>query len=48
MVGWEFGRWDLVVDVSNLFDKHYAMEVAKDTSGKVTYRPGAPVRNNFV
>jgi len=43
MVGWERGHWDLSVDVANLFDKHYAMEVAKDTSGNVTYRPGAPV-----
>jgi len=42
MVGWEFGRWDLVVDVANLFDKHYAMEVAKGTTGDATYRPGAP------
>jgi iron complex outermembrane receptor protein len=43
MVGWENEQWDIVIDVDNLFNKHYAMEVAKDTSGKVTYRPGAPV-----
>jgi len=43
MLGWENEQWDFVFDIANLFDKHYAMEVAKDTSGRVTYRPGAPI-----
>ena len=43
MVGWESGPWDIVVDVANITNKHYAMEVTKDTTGKVTYRPGAPI-----
>lgn len=43
MLGWEKGRWDFVFDVANVLDKNYAMEVIKDTAGKTTYRPGAPV-----
>jgi iron complex outermembrane recepter protein len=41
MVGWEWVNWDLVVDISNLFDKRYAIEVTKDGS-ELAYRPGAP------
>lgn len=43
MVGWEKGPWDIVFDIANIFDKRYAMEVTKDTTGKVSYRPGAPI-----
>lgn len=43
MLGWEKGNWDIVVDISNVLNQHYAMEVSKDTSDKITYRPGAPI-----
>lgn len=32
----------LTLNVDNVFDKHYAMEVKKDTAGKVTYAAAAP------
>lgn len=41
MLGWERGPWDLVLDVSNLFDTKYAMEVTK-SAGALVFRPGAP------
>lgn len=41
MLGWESGPWDLVFDISNLFDKKYAMEVTKSDDDLV-FRPGAP------
>ena len=41
MLGWEKGPWDLVFNVSNLFDKDYAMEVTK-SGGDLKFRPGAP------
>ncbi len=41
MLGWEKGPWDLVLNVSNLFDKDYAMEVTKGGSD-LQFRPGAP------
>lgn len=41
MVGYEDRHWDITFDVNNLFDKHYAMEVTKDTATR--YRPGAPI-----
>jgi len=41
MLGWESGPWDLVLDVSNLFDEKYAMEVTK-SAGELVFRPGAP------
>lgn len=50
--GWEWVtnlsvayRWQahsLTLNVDNLFDQHYAFEVKKDTSGKVTYAAAAP------
>ncbi|MBL0224849.1 MAG: TonB-dependent receptor [Geobacteraceae bacterium] len=43
MVGYEDKHWDITVDVNNVFDKHYAMEVTKDSIGTERYRPGAPV-----
>jgi iron complex outermembrane receptor protein len=39
---WAFGRHELVLDVENVLDERYAMQVVKDTSGKVTYSAGAP------
>ncbi|MBT0664252.1 TonB-dependent receptor [Geobacter pelophilus] len=41
LVGYEDKHWDITFDVNNLFDKHYAMEVTKDTATR--YRPGAPI-----
>ena len=41
MLGWERGPWDLVLDVSNVFDQSYAMEVTK-SGGELRFRPGAP------
>lgn len=41
LVGWEKGPWDLSLDISNLFDKTYAMEVTK-SADDLLYRPGAP------
>jgi len=41
-VGWETQHWDFTFDVSNVFDKGYAIEVYKDSSGELRYYPGAP------
>jgi iron complex outermembrane receptor protein len=41
-VGYEKSRHSLTLNVDNLFDKHYAAEVKKDTSGKVTYTAASP------
>jgi len=43
MVGYEDKQWDITLDVNNVFDKHYAMEVTKDSTGNERYRPGSPV-----
>lgn len=43
MVGYEDSNWDITFDVNNVFDKHYAMEVTKDSVGVDRYRPGAPI-----
>lgn len=43
MVGYENRNWDFTVDINNLFDKHYAMEVTKDSTGAERFRPGAPL-----
>jgi iron complex outermembrane receptor protein len=42
MVGYEKKNFDVSFDVYNMLNKKYAMEVTKDTSNKVTYKPGAP------
>jgi len=42
MLGYEFGHFDLSVTVDNLFDKQYAVEVTKDTSGEKDYTPAIP------
>lgn len=43
MIGYEDKNWDVTFDVNNVFDKHYAMEVTKDSVGTDRYRPGAPI-----
>ena len=40
--GWETRHWEFSFDISNVFDKKYASEVYKDSSGKLRYYPGAP------
>lgn len=42
MVGYELGPHSLSLNVDNLFDKRYAVEVKKNTSGDKTYSAGAP------
>jgi len=42
LVGYEKKNLDISIDIYNIFDKRYAMEVTKDTSG-TKYRPGAPL-----
>lgn len=39
---WTFGPHELLLDLENLLDERYAMQVVKDTSGKVTYSAGTP------
>ena len=41
-VGYSRGNLDLSLMVDNLFDKKYAVEVTKDTSGVKRYTPGPP------
>ncbi|MDD4881732.1 MAG: TonB-dependent receptor [Gallionellaceae bacterium] len=41
-VGYERKGHSLTLNVDNLFDEHYAFEVKKDTSGKVTYTAAMP------
>ncbi len=41
-VGYAWGGHSLTFNADNLFDKRYAMEVKKDTSGRVTYMAAAP------
>ena len=42
LVGYETKKLDVSFDVSNLFNKRYAMEVTKESGGSAKYRPGAP------
>jgi len=42
MFGYTTGPHSLTLNVENLFDKRYATEVKKDTSGVKTYYAGAP------
>ncbi len=42
MIGFEKERFDIVVNAENLFDKQYATEVTKNTSGDKSYKPAAP------
>lgn len=41
-VGYEKKGHSLTLHADNLFDRHYAAEVKKDTSGRVTYTAAAP------
>ncbi|MEW6132522.1 MAG: TonB-dependent receptor [Pseudomonadota bacterium] len=41
-VGYQKGGHSLNLNIDNLFDKHYAIEVKKDTAGKVTYTAASP------
>lgn len=41
-IGWEQKNWSIIFDVKNITDKHYAMEVTKDTKGVLAFYPGAP------
>ncbi|GAB4408465.1 MAG: TonB-dependent receptor PqqU [Thermodesulfovibrionales bacterium] len=43
LIGYERKCFDISLDVQNLFDKRYAMEVTKETGGTTNYRPGAPL-----
>jgi iron complex outermembrane receptor protein len=40
--GWTFGKSELSLQAENLLDRRYAVQVSKDTSGKVSYAAGAP------
>lgn len=42
MVGYEKGPFEVYLNVDNLFDKQYAVEVEKDTQGVKRYTPAAP------
>ena len=42
MIGYEQGAFDITLNVDNLFDKQYAVEVQKDTQGKKLYNPATP------
>ena len=43
MLGYEKNSWDVTLDFANLFNRHYAMEVTKDSStNALRYRPAAP------
>jgi iron complex outermembrane receptor protein len=51
MLGYEKGHYDLSLNIDNLFDKRYAVEVTKDTSGVKDFKPAPPrlimVRFNY-
>ncbi|WP_136679648.1 TonB-dependent receptor [Neptunomonas sp. XY-337] len=41
-VSYATGPHDISLNIQNLFDKRYAVEVEKDTSGEKSFSPGAP------
>ncbi len=41
-IGWSGAHWDVSFNVENFFNKRYAIEVTKDTTGTARYVPGAP------
>ncbi len=43
LIGYEKKGLDIGIDIQNLFDKRYAMEVTKEVGGTTQYRPGAPL-----
>lgn len=42
MIGYERNNHNLQFNVNNIFDKYYAMEAARSTSGEETYKAAAP------
>jgi iron complex outermembrane recepter protein len=42
MIGYEWKAFDIRLNIDNLFDEYYAVEVEKDTSGVKRYTPAAP------
>ena len=42
MIGYERKAFDIGLNIDNLFDEYYAVEVEKDSSGKKRYTPAAP------
>ncbi len=42
MVGYETDKYDISLNVDNLFDDRYAVEATKDTRGTTEYTPAAP------
>lgn len=42
MLGYETSRYDFSVNIDNLFDDQYAVEVTKDLALVKSYKPGAP------
>lgn len=47
MIGYEMKAHNIQLNVNNLFDKYYAMEASKDTSGNETYK-AASSRNTML
>lgn len=46
MLGYETKKFDIALNVENVFDKHYAVEVSKDFEapiGELSYTPAAPI-----
>ncbi|WP_298751012.1 TonB-dependent receptor [uncultured Arcobacter sp.] len=43
MMGYSKKNHTIQLNINNLFDKHYAAEVQKDTSGVKTYKAAAPI-----
>lgn len=41
-LGYQIGKHSLTLNADNLFDQHYAAEVKKDTTNRVTYTAAAP------
>jgi len=44
MIGYNKQQHSVQLNVNNIFDKHYAMQVQKDTSGDKTYKAASPRR----
>lgn len=42
MIGYERQNHNIQLNINNLFDKYYAMEASKDTSGNETYKAASP------
>lgn len=42
MIGYEQKEHNIQLNINNLFDKHYAMEVTKDVYGNESYKAAAP------